>query len=89
MSLWRSVNDQIARWYEDPSHKALLVTGARQVGKTYAIREFAETHYESVLEINFVETPRAKDIFEGDLDARTLVANLTAFSGRWSCLALL
>ena len=82
MSLWRSVNDQIERWFKDSSRKALLITGARQVGKTYAIREFAKAHYESVLEINFVETPRAKDIFEGDLDARTLVANLTAFSGK-------
>ncbi len=82
MSLWRSVGDKITRWFEDSSHKALLVTGARQVGKTYAVREFVSTHYESVLEINFVETPQAKAIFEGNLDARTLVANLTAFSGR-------
>lgn len=80
MSLWRSVTDKMTRWYEDPSHKALLVTGARQVGKTYAIREFTRSHYKSVLEINFIETPRAKAIFEGDLDAQTLVANLTAFS---------
>ena len=34
-----------------------------------------------LLEINFVETPSAKSIFEGDLDAETLIANLTAFSG--------
>lgn len=82
MLLWRSVEGVLNRWYEDPSHKALLVTGARQVGKTYAIRKFIAERYESSLEINFVETPQAKAIFEGNLDAHTLIANLTAFSGK-------
>lgn len=82
MSLWRSVTEDLARWHDDPSHRALLVTGARQVGKTYAIREFIEARYNTTLEINFVETPGAKAIFDGDLDAPTLIANLTAFSGK-------
>jgi predicted AAA+ superfamily ATPase len=80
MPLKRSITNELEEWYETPSHKALLVTGARQVGKTFAIREFAREHYESVLEINFAETPSARAIFEGDLDADTLIANLTAFS---------
>ena len=46
MSLCRSVEDELTRWYEDSSHKALLVTGARQVGKTFAVREFM---YENVV----------------------------------------
>lgn len=50
------------------------------MGKTYSVREFAAAHYPNVLEINFAETPSAKAIFEGDLDANTLIANLTAFS---------
>ena len=82
MSLKRSVTEAIARWHSDPAHKALLITGARQVGKTFAIREFIQAHYETSLEINFVETPQAKAIFEGNLDAATLIANLTAFSGK-------
>ncbi|MBR3225440.1 MAG: ATP-binding protein [Atopobiaceae bacterium] len=81
MSLCRSIEDELTRWYEDPSHKALLVTGARQVGKTFAVREFMKEHYDTALEINFVETPRAKAIFEGNLDANTLIASITAFSG--------
>ncbi len=81
MSLCRSIEDELTRWYEDPSHKALLVTGARQVGKTFAVREFMKEHYDTALEINFVETPQAKAIFEGNLDANTLIANITAFSG--------
>lgn len=80
MSLYRTVRERLERWHEDPAHKALLVTGARQVGKTFAIREFIRDRYETALEINFIETPRAKAIFEGDLDASSIIMNLTAFS---------
>ena len=81
MSLKRSAYSDFTAWKNDADHGALLVTGARQVGKTFLIREFAKESYKVTLEINFVETPSAKAIFEGDLDADTLIANLTAFSG--------
>ncbi|HJH43124.1 DUF4143 domain-containing protein [Rubneribacter badeniensis] len=81
MALTRSIYSQFEAWKEAPRHGALLVAGARQVGKTFLIRQFARENYEVLLEINFVETPSAKSIFEGDLDAETLIANLTAFSG--------
>ena len=82
MPLERSITERLVRWRQNPNKKAMLVTGARQVGKTFAIREFIRDHYDSALEINFIETPKAKAIFEGDLDAETLIANLTAFSGQ-------
>ena len=78
----RSVTERMVRWRSDPLRKALLVTGARQVGKTFAVREFIEGNYDTHVEINFVETPQAKAIFEGNLDAATIIANLTAFSGK-------
>ena len=82
MSLYRSVSDKLARWHNDPMRKAMLITGARQVGKTFAVREFVRDAYETSLEINFIETPQAKAIFEGDLDAAAIISNLTAFSGQ-------
>ena len=78
--LARSVTKSLEAWYGEPRRKALMVTGARQVGKTYSVREFAAAHYRVLLEINFAETPSAKAIFDGDLDAETVIANLTAFS---------
>ena len=45
--------------------KALLLTGARQVGKTSAFRRFAARTYENYIEINFISTPQAAGIFEG------------------------
>lgn len=80
MVLARSAYETMLQWKESPSKRALLVTGARQVGKTYLIREFGNSAYEVFLEINFIEKPKAKEIFEGDLDADTLIANLTAFT---------
>ena len=80
MALERSITKNLESWYAEPQRKALMVAGARQVGKTYSVREFAAAHYRIVLEINFAETPSAKAIFNGDLDAETLIANLTAFS---------
>ena len=52
---------QMERWFENRTHQDLLVTGARQVGKTYLTREFARTHWENVAEINFYENSEAKE----------------------------
>ena len=73
MALQRKAYDDFLKWKSAPDRRALLVTGARQVGKTYLIREFGRNEYEVFLEINFIETPKAREIFEGDLDADQLL----------------
>ncbi len=60
--------------------RALLVTGARQVGKTFAIRKAAKDCYENVVEINFVEQPDAIDLFSDQKGARDLLLRLSAFT---------
>ena len=59
--------------------KALCIIGARQIGKTTIIREFAKEQYEHFVEINFILDKGAEKIFEGKLDANTIIENLTAF----------
>lgn len=81
MAIERNLDKQLETWKNRENHKALLIDGARQVGKTFAVRKFAQQHYEVFLEINFVESPGAKTIFEGDLDADTIIIGLTAYSG--------
>ena len=54
----------------------LILQGARQVGKTFAVRAFAKENYDHLLEINFKETPSAADIFRGDLNVKTLLTAL-------------
>lgn len=74
--LKRKVFIQLKEWKNDENKKCLVVLGARQIGKTYAIREFAKENYEDFLEINFKETPSAKEIFSGDLTVETMISAL-------------
>ena len=76
--LKRKVNDEIEKWYQSGCKKALLVTGSRQVGKTTSVREFAKSHYSHFVEINFVKYPRCRQAFDGNLDTKTIVTNLSA-----------
>lgn len=76
--LERKVIRKIKAWHDDGCQKALLLTGARQVGKTTAVREFARQVGKQIVEINFVRHPQATQAFDGSLDTRTIVANLSA-----------
>lgn len=77
--LKRKAYERLLRWKNAESRKALCVLGARQIGKTTLIREFAKEHYEHFVEINFIEEPRAKEIFMGNQDADSIITNLTAY----------
>ena len=75
--LKRKVENEIVKWYQSGRKKSLLITGARQVGKTTAVREFARVHYSHFVEINFVKFPLAKQAFDGNLDTKTIITNLS------------
>ena len=60
--------------------KSLLVTGARQVGKTYAIREIGKACFKRFVEFNFVEQPKLKAVFAEPQDTETLLLRLSAFT---------
>lgn len=77
--MFRKIEQKFIEWKQNPNKKALLVTGARQIGKTYLARRFGKSHYEKFFEINFLTQPSAAEIFKGDLNADTLIMNLTAF----------
>lgn len=70
--LKRKAMDRLKKWKDQKNNKALIVNGARQVGKTYIVRRFAEEYYESFIELNFLEHPEYMDIFAGALDANTI-----------------
>ena len=56
--------DYIKNWYQKGSRKPLIIRGARQVGKSYLVREFAKQETLSLLEINFEKTPEIADLFD-------------------------
>ena len=74
--LKRKAISQLKDWSQTKKKKCLIVQGARQTGKTFAIERFAEENYEETVEINFKETPSAADIFSGDLNVDALVMAL-------------
>lgn len=71
--LKRKIDKQLLAWKNNKDHKCLVVQGARQVGKTFSIREFGNSNYEELLEINFKKTPSAAQIFSGDLDVNSII----------------
>jgi len=72
--------ENLLKWHNKSQKRALMLTGARQTGKTYLIRAFAKAKYANFIEINFINEPKAEAIFTGNLDAKTLIMNLTAYS---------
>lgn len=70
----------LKRWKEHPHRKPLLVQGARQVGKTWLMREFGRQEFPSVAYINFMEMQAAHALFEGDLTPSTLLLQLSALA---------
>ena len=60
--------------------RAVLVTGARQVGKTFSIRKVGRECFENFVEINFIEQPDAVDLFNGHNGAKDLLMRLSIFT---------
>ena len=77
MYLKRKVDVFLKVWKEDPDRKPLIIKGARQVGKTEAIRHFAHDVYESVVEINFYEEPIYKSIIENGFKPDSIINRIT------------
>ena len=72
--------DELIRHFILNDRRALLVTGARQVGKTYAIRKASKECFENVVEINFIEQPDAIALFSELKGAKDLLLRISAFS---------
>lgn len=76
--LQRKISQFIEHFYE-VNKGALLLTGARQIGKTYSVRQFAKGHFKSFIEINFVDTPEAVEIFSNAKSSTDILLRLSAF----------
>ena len=76
--LKRKVLKSLENCFCSGREKALLLTWARQVGKTTAVRDFAKRNYKHFVEVNFVRDPRAKMAFDGKLSTAEIVMNLSA-----------
>lgn len=78
----RKIEKTLKRFYTSTEKKALLITGARQVGKTFIVRSFGNEYYENLIEINFLENRQAKSLFENATDSKDLLLRLSAIADK-------
>lgn len=75
--LKRKIDTYLAKWKENEDRKPLIVKGARQVGKTKSIQNFARNNYENVIEINFSTDPQYKQIIENGYSTQAIIKNIS------------
>ncbi len=73
---------ELIAWKDSPYRKPLLVTGARQVGKTWLLRDFVSCHYDNVAYINFEEVPEYKEIFKPNKEIKRIIPCLSMALGQ-------
>ncbi|MDD3903015.1 MAG: AAA family ATPase [Sphaerochaeta sp.] len=76
--LSRKIEKDLLRFYDSSGKKALLITGVRQVGKTYSIRASGKQSFNSFIEVNFLENIPARTLFENAKNSKDLLLRLSA-----------
>ena len=75
--LKRKIDNYLIEWKNSNNKLPLIVKGARQIGKTNAIRNFGNNNYETFIEINFALQPQFKTIFEDGFEVDNIIKNIT------------
>ena len=78
--LKRKVDAYLKAWKDNPDRKPLIVKGARQIGKTRSIEWFAGRNYKNVIQINFVEQKKYRDIFNDGFEVDAIIKNISLLS---------
>ncbi len=77
----RMAMEQLRNWKVKKRRKPLIIRGARQVGKTWLMKEFGAAAYENVVYVNFDNNERMKNLFEGSLEVERLITGLELYAG--------
>ena len=80
--MYRIAMEKLLKWKESKRRKPLIIEGARQVGKTWLMKEFGELYYTDTVYINFDSNSRMAELFASDLDTERLIMGLELYSGR-------
>ena len=78
----RTAIGQLHKWKEKKNRKPLIIRGARQVGKTWLMKEFAAQAYKDNIYISFDNNPQMRELFSADLNIGRLVTGLELYAGR-------
>ena len=80
--MYRIAMEKLRKWKESKRRKPLIIEGARQVGKTWLMKEFGRLYYTDTVYINFDSNSRMAELFASDLDTERLIMGLELYSGR-------
>ncbi len=80
--MYRTAIEKLIKWKASPRRKPLIIEGARQVGKTWLMKEFGKQAYVDTVYINFDSNSRMAELFASDLDTDRLILGLELYSGR-------
>lgn len=72
----RYIDDDLTRWKNGTRRKPLILRGARQVGKTWTLKEFGKNNFDSVAAVDLERNPALRRVFDGDLSAARICADL-------------
>jgi len=78
--LKRDTMAELTRWSKEPQRAPLLLRGARQVGKSWLVKEFGKS-FDHFIEINFEKQISLMTMFEGDIDIPILLEKLELYTG--------
>lgn len=77
----RYILQELVKWKDRADRKPLILLGARQVGKTYILKEFGRRYYEHTAYINCDDNERVKDLFAGDYDVKRILLAIGSLTG--------
>ena len=75
--LKRKIDKYLTDWKNRPARKPLIIKGARQIGKTRSVEWFASQNYASVIEINFIEQKKYREIFNDGFEVDAILKNIS------------
>ena len=79
--MYRSAMEQLNKWKQKTNKKPLIIRGARQVGKTWLMKEFGKTAYEKTVYINFDNNPQMKELFSLDMRIDRIIMGIELYVG--------
>ena len=79
--MYRSAINALLQWKNKDNRKPLIIMGARQVGKTWLMKEFGRTNYDKVAYLSFYNNKRMDEVFQNDFDVKRIIMNLNIEAG--------
>lgn len=75
----RQIQSKLENWKNSPRRKPLILQGARQVGKTFALKEFGKKNFKKTVYLNFEEDPELANLFDGKISSKKIIEQIELY----------